>query len=128
MTSTTVIAVTAIGFLVLAALIFFVVRADSATTISCQQLAERSSKWQEPKVAYWIYQGTAKGYHYFEFYDLPSHYEKYKVLEKEMHIVAPFPYTTDRNKWRSLPWGPARHDADRKSIPHDVCGDVYFLD
>jgi hypothetical protein len=127
MTSTTVIAVTSIGFLALASLILFVVRANSATTISCEQLAERSSKWQEPKVAYWTYQGTAKGYHYFEFYALPAR-QKYKVLEKEMHIVAPFPYTTDRNKWRSLPWGPARYDADRKGIPHDVCGDVYFLD
>jgi hypothetical protein len=127
MTSTTVIAFTSIVFLALASLRFFVVRTDSATTISCQQLAERSSKWQEPKVALWAYQGTTKGYHYFDFYDLPGHHEKYAVSEKEMHIVAPFPFTTNRNKWRVLPWGPARYEADKEGIPHDVCGDVYFF-
>src|SRR5215813_1834911 len=98
MTSTTVIAFTSIGFLCLAMLLLFVVRAGSATTISCQQLAERSVKWQEPKVALWSYQGTTKGYHYFHFVDLPiGHVEQYKVAEKEMHIVFPFPFTADQN-------------------------------
>jgi hypothetical protein len=101
---------------------------DGATVIGCQQLAERSVKWQEPKVALWSYQGTTKGYHYFHFVDLPvGHYEQYKVPEKEMHIVAPFPFTTDQNKWRVLPWGPAKHEAEKTGIPHNVCGDVYFL-
>src|ERR1700693_5537063 len=129
MTATTVSTFTSIGFLALALLLLFVVRADAgrATTISCQQLAERSAKWQEPKVALWSYQGTTKGYHYFYFDDLPTG-QQYRVLKKEMHIVAPFPFTTDRNKWGVLPWGPARYEAEKKGIPHDVCGDVYFLD
>jgi hypothetical protein len=118
MTSTTVITFTSIGFVALALLLLFVVRADAGrvTTISCQQLAERSLKWQEPKVALWSYQGTTKGYHYFYFNDLPKG-QRYRVLEKEMNVVASFPFTTDRNKWRVLPWGPPRYAADKKDIP-----------
>jgi hypothetical protein len=102
---------------------------DAATVVSCQQLAQRSVRWQEPKVAVWSYQGATNGYHYFHFVDLPfGHYEQYKVAEDEMHIVAPFPFTTDQKKWRFLPWGPARVQAEEKGIPHNVCGDVYFLD
>jgi hypothetical protein len=70
---------------------------DVATVVSCQQLAQRSVRWQEPKVAVWSYQGATNGYHYFHFVDLPfGHYEQYKVPEDEIHIVAPFPFTMDQ--------------------------------
>jgi hypothetical protein len=64
---------------------------DGATVIGCQQLAERSVKWQEPKVALWSYQGTTKGYHYFHFVDLPvGHYEQYRFLKKNCTLLLHF--------------------------------------
>jgi hypothetical protein len=94
--------------------------------ISCGELTEISKHWQEPKVAAWSYEGTQNGYHYFHYDDLPRPSE-YRVSEREIHILEPYELTSDRNKWRVLPWGPAAFEAKKKSIPQNVCGDVRFL-
>jgi hypothetical protein len=78
-----------------------------AETVSCSELKARSTKWQEPKVARWQYQGTKDNFHYFYFEDLPpGHFESYRVAASEIQIRDTFPLTSDQKKWRVLPWGP----------------------
>jgi hypothetical protein len=92
-------------------------------TLTCRALNERSMSWREPKVALWQYQGSHEGFHYFHFVDLPlGHRERYRVPSGEIEMSDPFPLTTDRTRWRSLPWGPLLFgESKTKGVPYDIC-------
>ncbi|MGA2223902.1 MAG: hypothetical protein ABSH41_05610 [Syntrophobacteraceae bacterium] len=101
---------------------------EDVKTVSCHELEQISTRWKEPKVALWSYQGTQNGYHYFDFMDLPGLKQtRYRVSETEIQIAESFPLTLDKKRWRVLPWGPASIEARRKGIPQNVCGSVQFL-
>lgn len=91
-------------------LIFTYPGCKSAAIVSGNELMELTKHRQEPKVAAWYYMGTKDNFHFFAFYDLGFYGAKYfKTASDDLDITERFPYTSDRTKWRVMPWGPDEH-------------------
>jgi len=91
-------------------LIFTYPGCKSAAIVSGNELMELTKHWQEPKVAVWYYMGTKENFYYFAFNDLGFYNNKYyKVNIDDLHIADPYPFTTNRKKWRVMHWGPHAH-------------------